>query len=162
MHGNLKIVLKASIGNRYMIGFKKRNILAKLLHFYVLTIMKGYRMKNTKNFSSWKFISASHSTSQLNQVFILSNSWKINVPCKDFTQCKVLLLWEFEDITNVLPMLEKYSDNFLKSNFCSCSLYYIHCFQKIWEVAVKIDHNNVFSVWSSSSWTQYVVNKVMD
>ena len=115
-----------------------------------------------KTFLPGNLISASHSTSQLNQVFILSNSWKINVPCKDFTQCKVLLLWEFEDITNVLPMLEKYSDNFLKSNFCSCSLYYIHCFQKIWGVAVKIDHNNVFSVWSSSSWTQYVLNKVMD
>ena len=115
-----------------------------------------------KTFLPGKVISASHSTSQLNQVFILYNSWKINVACKDFTQHKVSLLWEFEDITNALPMLEKYADNFLKSNFCSCSFYYIHCFLNIWGVAVEIDHNNVFSVWSSSSWTQYVLNKVMD
>ena len=36
------------------LDLRQRKILVELLHLWVLTIMKGYRMKNAKGFSFWK------------------------------------------------------------------------------------------------------------
>ena len=54
MHGGLKVVLNAPIRNRYVLGLKQRKILVKFWNLWVLTIMKGYRMRYTKGFSFWK------------------------------------------------------------------------------------------------------------
>ena len=58
--------LRSGIGTR--LGLRQRKMLVKFSRLWVLAIMKGYRMRNTKGFSFWKSHWHDHPISLLNQV----------------------------------------------------------------------------------------------
>ena len=65
-------------------------MLVKFSRLWVLAIMKGYCMRNTKGFFFGKVIGVDHPVSLLNQVSLLSNSYKLSVACKDFATTRSL------------------------------------------------------------------------